>query len=227
LIYAAKDPLLTLTTLKYFPGLWRSQLLKEDALRAKDLAANIQRTKIVASSKNPKNYLKTLQIVMHFFVNKTEQIARMVELSQKTNQFNLTLSRFNELQLAQKIKQPEVRVITIGLRDRLSDSGLIGLLVISRDKEALRIEELAISCRALGRGLENMIVAGALNLAFPEDVTKLPLMFRHSTGSRNHPARSWLAQRCCSDLSVEGWQSVPWWGKEAFASAGEIIIKYN
>jgi len=227
LIYAEKDPHLTLTALKYFPGLWRPQLLEEDKLRAEDLAANIKRKKIAASSNNSKNYLQCLQIVIDFYVNRKDQLARMVELSQKTNQFNLTLCRFDEVKLFKKIEHPNARVITIGLRDRLTDSGLIGLLVVSRDEEAVRIEELAISCRALGRGLEDIMIAGALHLAFAKDVAALPLMFRHCTGPRNHPARSWLARRCSAELSAEEWQHVPWWGKEACGITENITIKHH
>lgn len=217
LVHAAEDPHLTARVLQYFPGLWRPRLLREDKLRAEDLAANSERMKIARANVDPKSYLRSLQIVLDVHVGKRDQLSRMVELSQKTNQFNLSLGRLDALELSKRLEDPKACVVTFGLRDRLSDSGLIGLMVVRRDARNARVEELTISCRALGRGLEDLMIGAALEGALGDQVGLINLIFQHREGSRNQPARSWLTRRSGSALPSEGQQKIPWWGEETCA----------
>jgi FkbH-like protein len=141
----------------------------------------------------------------------------MVELSQKTNQFNLSLGRLDALKLSKRLEDPKACVVTFGLRDRLSDSGLIGLIVVRRDARNARVEELTISCRALGRGLEDLMIGAALEGALGDQVGLTDLIFQHREGPRNQPARSWLTRRSGSVLPSEGQQKIAWWSEETCA----------
>jgi FkbH-like protein len=227
LVHAHEDPALTARALDYFPGLWRSQLQREDQLRAEDLAANSERARIASSGIEPKDYLRSLHVVLDIYLNQADQLERMVELSQKTNQFNLSLSRLGEVDLANRLENPSTSIVTIRLRDRLCDSGLIGLLALSHQDSEVRVDELAISCRALGRGLEDLMICKALECAFGEDVSRRSFLFRHSKGPRNEPGRSWLARHCGSELTNEGWQKVPWWGEETCAVGGLVTTTFH
>ena len=80
------------------------------------------------------------------------------DICAKTNQFNLALARLNELQIGEYFDTPDRHVVHIRLADRLADSGSIGALFARRDGNALIVEELCISCRAMGRMLEDIIV---------------------------------------------------------------------
>jgi FkbH-like protein len=213
LVHASEDPHLTARVLQYFPGLWRPRLLKEDQLRVGDLAANSERARIAGRHVDPKNYLHSLQAVLDVYINHRNHLSRMVELSQKTNQFNLNLSRLDALELSKRLEDPRSCVVTFGLRDRLSDSGLIGLVVLQRTAGSTIIEEMAISCRALGRGLEDLMIAAALEGALGEEVGRSNLIFQHREGPRNQPARSWLLRHSGGTLTDEGRQKVVWWGE--------------
>jgi len=225
LIHADEDAMLTARALDYFPGLWRSQLQREDQLRAEDLAANSERARIANSSIDPKDYLRSLRVVLDIYLNQADQLERMVELSQKTNQFNLSLSRLGEVDLAKRLENASASIVTIRLRDRLSDSGLIGLLVLNHQDGKIRVDELTISCRALGRGLEDLMIGKALECAYGEDVSRQSFFFRYSDGPRNQPGRSWLARRCGGELAQDGWQKVPWWGEETCA-VSDVVTTY-
>jgi FkbH-like protein len=227
LVHASEDPNLTVRVLQYFPGLWRPRLLKEDQLRVGDLAANSERAHIARKHVDPKNYLRSLQAVLDVYINNRSHLSRMVELSQKTNQFNLNLSRLDALVLSERIEDPRSCVVTFSLRDRLSDSGLIGLVVLQRIAGSTIIEEMAISCRALGRGLEDLMIAAALEGALGEEVGRSNLIFQHREGPRNQPARSWLLRHSGGTLTDEGRQKVVWWGEGTCAMREAVTTIFH
>ena len=76
----------------------------------------------------------------------------------------------------------------VALSDDLSDSGVIAAIFARRDEEGWIVDDLCVSCRALGRGLEDEIVMGALE-ALGETVR-----FAYAKEPRNQPALAWLAR---------------------------------
>jgi FkbH-like protein len=205
ILHAAPDGLTTRMALEFYPGLWRWDANAEDLIRSSDLAANDERAELASHSSSPEEYLKSLNVVLKLSLNDENQLQRLVELSQKTNQFNLNLSRYSEVDFARLFKDDEVSVVALSLSDRLSESGIIGLIVARQDpfREKAQVEELAISCRALGRGLEDMMIAAAMNLVLDGDVGK-KIVFSHKTGPRNGPSREWLEKWCVEPFEEEG-----------------------
>jgi len=115
----------------------------------------------------------------------------MAELSAKTNQFNLSLRRMNAAELALRLDDRDSRVVTIGLADRLSDSGIVALMVGAKNGDELRVDELCVSCRALGRRIEDTMLTKAVLLMAGES-TPHRVVFALRKGPRNAPAREWL-----------------------------------
>jgi FkbH-like protein len=203
LAHASADPALTRRVLEYYPGLWTWEISSADELRAADLAADVERHRLGTAAVDAGDYLRSLQVTVSIEITPPQQLARMHELSQKTNQFNLNLERFPEVELARLLDANDHRVALIGLRDRLSDSGFIGLIVARQEGDVLAIRELAVSCRALGRRLEDLMISQAvrelqLELACPR------IEFLHRTGPRNRPAREWLSRLIGRPLVPEG-----------------------
>ena len=119
------------------------------------------------------------------------QYQRACEMVIKTNQFNLALARSNAKLINSWFTSTNASVVTWRLSDRLSDSGIIGLLVATKTEEGICVEELCISCRALGRGLEHaMITAALLQVNEQFDVTEIH--FKVKEGPRNQPALNWI-----------------------------------
>jgi FkbH-like protein len=164
-----------------------------DNLRLADLQAASVRDSLVTASQSIEDYWQTLQVELDFHVNPSAQLVRLCELSQKTNQFNLTLARLNEVELSDYLSRQDCIVASIHLRDRLSDSGTIGLIVGERIDEALVIREICISCRALGRHLEDIMIGCVLDRAIDLLATKT-VIFKYQKAPRNDPALKWLQQ---------------------------------
>ncbi len=191
LAHARSDAGLTQRVVEYYPGIWSRGDAGADRVRVMDLDANREREQILSQATSPGEYLRSLEVSLTFRLNHGAALRRVHELSQKTNQFNLCLKRFNEAEIERRFHFANSKVVTIDLADRLSDSGVIGVLFAREEAEAIVVEELCISCRALGRGLEDIMVAKALSAAWPQWPGK-PLLFERATGPRNDPAREWL-----------------------------------
>jgi FkbH-like protein len=227
LIHAQPDASITSRTLEYFPGLWKSSVSREDAIRATDLEANNQREEIRLQASDPKEYLASLGVRLDFYVNDRTQLSRMGELSSKTNQFNLALNRFTDMSFNEMLDSDSVRVVTVGLADKLSDSGLIALCVVRFSEDSIQVEELTISCRALGRGLEDIIIGKAVEFACCDKIADQELEFKYTTGSRNKPALDWLARRANVGLLESGVQRVPSWSDELKDICSAIQLRYQ
>lgn len=227
LIHAHPNPAITEETLKFFPGLSKSKIKMEDRFRKADLEANQKRDDLAKKALNRKAYLQSLELKLDIYINRKEQLDRMVELSQKTNQFNLSLQRYTELDLAKILEDPACMIATIALRDRLSESGIIGLVVVRKKNDSLVVEELCISCRALGRHLEDLMIGQALVPVVGKRSDKPPLIFQFKKGPRNGPGLNWLARHGSFNLGESGFASVVWWGKEIIAIADMVSTIFH
>jgi FkbH-like protein len=207
LIHAA-DAGRTTTALSLFPGLHGHARTAEDSLRSADLAAAAARTR--AAEADPEEYLRSLQVRLDLALDDPEQLDRMAALTVKTNQFNAGLRRTGPAELARWVEADDVHVITVSLGDRLSDSGVVALVTGRRSADGrLLVEELCISCRALGRGIEDVLVAAAVGRMLEESGAD-SLAVEYAAGPRNEPARAWLARHSGTPVTAPGPVELAW-----------------
>jgi FkbH-like protein len=192
LLHAQSDASLTQEAISYYPGLWRWNIEVDDLKRIQDLKANIARDDLLLKATNKEDYYKNLGVTLTFRNNPKDQLTRLESLCAKTNQFNLSLNRSNQYELAKKIEGENSCVSSVSLADRLSDSGIIATIVAEKQMDTLVIHELCISCRAMGRQLEDHIIINSLlNMPNFRDCSTINFLVRE--GPRNLPARVWLA----------------------------------
>ncbi len=207
LVHAA-DPAATTTALALFPGLHGRPRTEEDTLRARDLAAAEERTHADAGDADA--YLRSLRVRLTLDLDATDLLPRMAALTAKTNQFNATLRRTGEAELGHWIAGVDVSVVTAALADRLSDSGVVALVAGRRTTDGrLLVEELCVSCRALGRGVEDVLLAAALGRLMEESGTSSAAV-SYAPGPRNEPARTWLAAHSSSPVDRPGEVLLGW-----------------
>jgi FkbH-like protein len=111
-------------------------------------------------------YYRSLEMRLTIRPADEPSLARIAQLTQKTNQFTLTTRRYTEVEIRALLEKPEeAEVLSIALRDRFGDFGLIGAAILRyRDKAAV-IDSFLLSCRALGRGVEDAFLVHIAELA--------------------------------------------------------------
>ncbi len=90
---------------------------------------------------------------------------RLFQLVHKTNQFNLTTRRYTEGEFDSLLRAPDYRVFGVQVRDRLGDSGVVGLMVLRLRDELCEVEDFLLSCRVLGRSIDSGVLSYAVELA--------------------------------------------------------------
>ena len=110
--------------------------------------------------------------------------------------------RYSLADLDERIRSGENAICAVSLEDRLSDSGIIGVCVLRKQNGCAHLEECFVSCRALGRGLDEIIVLGAIR--FSIDVLKVNRLRAAITeGERNRPARDFFEKRLNEYMETE------------------------
>lgn len=181
----ATEPRITNEVLQNYPSLRKFSVTIEDNLRARDAKANLQRRELL-SAESKEDYLRGLSMLLEFRIDARTDVKRVSELSNKTNQFIFNYKRYTIADVERIITSKNSVLITISLSDKLSTSGIIGV-VVGRNEGEFIIDECFVSCRALGRGIDDAIVLGALKFAsdyFEQDNLKVEFQ----RGERNTPA---------------------------------------
>lgn len=179
-----------LSKMKLYPNLLKFQNTQEDKIRAKDIAANALREELKTLS--DEEYFKNLKICLKFNKNDTENITRISELLGKTNQFIANYTRLNLEEVANYMKKS--LIINISMSDKLSDSGIIAIFLFSLEQNKIFIDDLCISCRALGRKLEERMFFKAFEMAinFFNISKNIPVTLYYKKGDRNTPFLNFL-----------------------------------
>ena len=95
------------------------------------------------------------------------------------------------------------RVVSVGLADRLSDSGVVAAFFARRHASVLHIDEISISCRALGRQLEQTMIVESVRRILVELPSAAVRVDWHR-GPRNGPALDWLGASSSPLVGDEG-----------------------
>ncbi len=187
----AESPKDALKILKLYPGLLKFSHLKEDDIRTQDVQANLIRSEY-AKTLSPKEYFEKLGIKLIYSINDYEQIPRVSELFNKTNQFILNYKRYNQEEVFALMQASDSAIITIQMSDKLSDSGIIALLAVHFNDGVLVADDLTVSCRALGRNLENIMIPYMFLIARDLFKSSSNIIINYKKGERNMPALKWL-----------------------------------
>ena len=135
---------------------------EEDARRARLYQDQRQREQLRGAVAGIEDYLLSLQTVASIHRARPGEVPRIAQLTQKTNQFNLTTRRYSEQDVRSFISNDKVDVFTLTARDRFDSLGLVGVLIVLIDGTEAIIDSFLLSCRALGRRLELAMIEHCL-----------------------------------------------------------------
>jgi FkbH-like protein len=148
------DPALfaqTIAAAGYFEGLC---VTKEDRTRAELYQANAERERLKDNVTDMASYLDSLRMVMTAQPFDSVGLARVTQLINKTNQFNLMTERLTEDEVASRMRDPQRITMQVRLVDRFGDNGVVAVLIARVNGTDAVIETWLMSCRVLGRRVE-------------------------------------------------------------------------
>jgi len=166
--------------------------------RLNDLKSNRHRNQIKSRNEGGRihKYLESqIEILVGQSVETDTILKRCVDLSQRTNQFNFSNRRLN-LEKLKKLLSKGFSLVVCSLKDRFADSGIIMFALIEPgSNHTAKIYELCLSCRAMGRDLESILIQSSLQewqKIYSHDVNNFEIEFEST--SRNIPAKIWLQE---------------------------------
>ena len=136
---------------------------KEDLARTEMYRGEEKRRETAKAFATADEFLASLDIRAQIRAAKRADIARISQLTQKTNQFNLTTRRYSEGEIEHMAAADDCAVYSLTARDRFGDLGLTGVFIARRDGAGAHIDTLLMSCRVLGRRLEDQFVVECLS----------------------------------------------------------------
>ena len=140
-------------------------LTREDLQKTEQYRVQQKRTALQQESGSLEDFYRRLEMVARIELGRMEDIQRLTQLTQKTNQFNLTSRRYDEVQMRTFLTSPDWMIIQMRLEDRFGDNGITGLVMAELTGKTLRIDNFLMSCRIIGRTAETALMAFCLGQA--------------------------------------------------------------
>lgn len=138
-------------------------LTQEDTLRPQQYVQQRKRTQVRKEALNLEDFLKKLEMTVEISRVNTFSLPRAAQLTQKTNQFNLTTKRYTEADIKNRMQTGYV--YTVSCRDKYGDNGIIGLIILMRQGHKLLIDSFLLSCRVISRKIETCMLSFIVQLA--------------------------------------------------------------
>jgi FkbH-like protein len=152
----------------------RRIVTSEDLIKTEIYRTEEARKKFHKSSNSIDEYLEGLEISLRISKNDPLTIPRISQLTMKTNQFNLTTTRYTELEISNFMLNGNV--YAFGASDKFGDMGVVGLVIVIDQ----HINTFLLSCRAFGRGIEDAMLEVIVN-----DVQHYPITAEYITSLKN------------------------------------------
>jgi FkbH-like protein len=166
-------PYLLPAVVETLPGIENIRLTVEDRRKGELYRARADRREHEAQFANMDDFLRSLDMEVAINAAAPFSIPRIAQLTQKTNQMNMTTRRYTEAQIAAFAGDPRYGVFSVAARDRFGDHGIIGVVIAEFSDSVCRIDTLLLSCRVIGRGIEALMVAFVAELARQRSILHL------------------------------------------------------
>jgi FkbH-like protein len=137
-------------------------LTAEDKLRTTAYISDMKRAQSKQHYTHIEDYLTDLEMEADLFNVQEKDSQRAYQLITKTNQFNMTCQRHTIKQVLTMIAADDGDIIGLALKDKFDNLGIVALLVMEYKGDSAEINNMIISCRALSRGVEEVLLCHAM-----------------------------------------------------------------
>ena len=187
-----QNPLEYAATVRDCPVFERLTLSAEDQQRTAMYAEQRKRADAEQNFQSKEDFFRYLEQEADLEPVTDLTLARISQLTQKTNQFNLTTRRYTEQQISEMAGQPDWHVFAIRVRDRFGDHGLVGVAIAHDQGEECEVDTFLLSCRVIGRTVETALLAHIAKSATQRGRKRLRGWFLPT--KKNAPARDFYEQ---------------------------------
>lgn len=163
------------------------QVTKEDLNKGKMYAEQRQRDEFQKSATDVSHYLRGLGMTVTIEKATPFTIPRISQLTQKTNQFNMTTRRYLEEDIRKFSEDPERLVISVDVKDKFGENGITGVIIVKTGSDIWYIDSFLLSCRIIGRQVEEALLAYLIGEAKKRGAKRIGGEFIPT--KKNQPAR--------------------------------------
>jgi FkbH-like protein len=182
-----KDYTRFLNTLPYFTGM---VITDEDKMRGNLYVTERLRKEEEKQHKTKEDFLKGLSLELFVYKNDDSCIARLAQLTEKTNQFNIAKHPYTEEELTGFISNPMYEVYHGRLQDSFGDYGVVIFAIVAKNESIWHIETFLMSCRVFGRGVEDALFCRILEDAKKAGAKEVTISYQES--EKNIPAKEFI-----------------------------------
>jgi len=196
---------------------------REDQQRAGMYKANAQRAAQLERIGNHDDYLRSLDMTLSIAPFDQPGRKRIAQLISKSNQFNLTTRRYSEAEVAALQTSPEAVTVQARLADMFGDNGMISAVICLKNGRQWEVDTWIMSCRVLGRRVEEAILQHLVQLARAADASEL--IGRYIPTARNGLVRDHFEKLGFARLGAEPNGETVWRLDIGQYSDGELPMK--
>ncbi|MFJ2766003.1 amino acid adenylation domain-containing protein [Streptomyces prasinus] len=164
----------------------------DDRRRADRYRAERARRETESAAPSVEAFLEGMELEAYFTPLADGERERAAQLTRRTNQFNLSGLRLTTDRLTARREDPATAAHVLRVRDRFGDHGLTGVVLSTLHGDVLELDNVLLSCRVLGRTVEEAVLAGLRTVC--EDTGATLLRARFQATERNEPARTFLGR---------------------------------
>ena len=168
-----KDPTDYNTFLSKLRCFDKTHVTDEDKSRSNLYKSESKRIKLKQQLKSLSDWIKTLNLTIVIEDIKNENTPRAVQLFNKTNQMNLSTRRLSEQEFNHWVKVDSNNLWTIRAADKFGDYGIIGILSISTKNNIATLVDFILSCRVVGRYIEETMIEFLKEFCQENNVNKI------------------------------------------------------
>jgi len=180
----------------------RLRVTEEDRARPAMYAQEIERQRAQEQAASLEDFLRNLQLEVRIAPMSPKDLARVAQLTQRTNQMNFTTVRRSENDIQALLESGKAECLTVHVSDRFGSYGLAGAMIFRGGVDAVAIDTFLLSCRALGRGVEHRMLAALGRVAQQRGLPAVEA--RYVRSQRNRPALLFLESAGLQFQSVRG-----------------------
>ena len=159
-----------------YPYFARVNLTPEDRVKTSQYKALVTRSQL-SRRFDPASFIKSLQIKLTLHRNPRQFLQRLAQLTQKTNQFNMTTVRCTPNDVERLFDHETSDVFALEYEDRYGKEGIVGMAVVSSNGTLASVDNLLMSCRVIGRSVEYSFLRRILHTLRDSDVRPVEAAF--------------------------------------------------